>query len=104
MRAVIQDLVAAEAEARAVVQTARTEAERLRSEAEQRAREMVARARQESADEAAQVIARAVEAAEQEKRRRRQAVEVDIERRFHLAEATQARCAEALARWACGVP
>jgi vacuolar-type H+-ATPase subunit H len=102
MREVIQGLIDAEREARSIVQSARAEAEGIVVDAEKRARSLTAEARQAVAAEAAQLIAAAVESAQQEKKKRLERAAAEIQNQVRMDEATRNRLADAVVRCVCG--
>ena len=104
MREVIQGLLAAEGEARSLVQSARAEADGLVSDAEKRARDLAAESRQAARAEAAQTIASAVAAAQREKKQRLEQAAAEIQSQVCMDEAMRNRYADAVVRCICGQP
>ena len=98
MRDVIQKVIASEAEAKHRVQAARSEAERVLSEAQKRAQEMVATARQTARREAEKVLADAMPAAEAQQRQQLTRVADEIERQVSVDPVTIQQVAEAVTR------
>jgi vacuolar-type H+-ATPase subunit H len=104
MHEVIQGLIEAEGEARAIVQRARAEADRLVADAQQRAHDGGVRARQETRAQAAETIETAVEGAGQEKCKRLEQARAEIQCQVQMTEARRDRLADAVVRCVCGQP
>lgn len=102
MRDVIEKVIAAEAEAKRMVEAARAEADRISSEAQKQGEELVARTRRQARAEAESMIEAALRAAEQEKRERLARIAAEIETEVRLDESTRQRAVTGAIRCVCG--
>lgn len=102
MRDVIQRVIAAEAEAKHIVEAANTDRERISSDAQEKGQQLVAQARLEARDEADQMVETARLEAEREKQARLACVAADIETQVRLEETAKQRAVEAALRCVCG--
>lgn len=103
MHEVIQRVIAAEAEARGLVQAAKAQAHRLLLEAEKQGQDLIAQVRQESREEADRIVDAAVLAAEREKQERLARVAREIEAEVRLDAHTQQRAVTGATRCVCGL-
>lgn len=103
MHEVIQKVIAAEAEARRMVEAAKAEANRLLSEAQKKGQDLVAQARHESREEADSIVKSAVLAAEREKKERLARVACEIETEVRLDADIQQRAVTGAIRCVCGL-
>ena len=85
-----------------MVQAAKSEAERILSEAQKRAQELTATTRQEAQLEAQEILAQAIEDAERAKQARLALVADEIEKQVCLDAAPSQRAVEAIVRCVCG--
>ena len=104
MREVIEKIIVTENEAKAIVEAAGAEAERVLSDARKRASEIVERARLEARTEAARIVREAVEAAEEEKKVFLSQAASRIESGIDVDEAARERAVQAVVRCVCGMP
>jgi vacuolar-type H+-ATPase subunit H len=102
MNEVIKKVIAAEAEAKRLVQAAKTEAERIMSEAKKRALELRSAARQQNQIEVEQILASATADADKEKQARLAAVAADIEKRMVLDEPAKRQAIAAVLKCVSG--
>jgi len=102
MHEVIQKVIATEAEAKRMVQAARSEAELILSAAQKRAQEMTRAARQEVQIESGKILAAATAAAEGDQQTRLATVAGEIENQVHLDAAARQRVGAAVVRCVCG--
>lgn len=102
MRDVIQKVIAAEAEARRIVEAARVEADRISAGAQKQGEELVVRTRQEARAEADRVVEAALKTAAQEKRERLARVVAEIDTQVQLDETARQRAVAAAIRCVCG--
>jgi vacuolar-type H+-ATPase subunit H len=84
MRDVIHKIIATENEARAIVETARAEADRILSDARKKGQDIVEQAREQALVEAEKIVEAAVQAAEREKKNRLTHAAAEIESEIHL--------------------
>jgi vacuolar-type H+-ATPase subunit H len=101
MREIIQKIITTESEAKLIVETARTEADRISSAAQKEGRDVVERARQEALIETERIVAGEVEAAEREKQHRLADAAVEIENQIQLEPASRKKAAEGVVRCVC---
>jgi vacuolar-type H+-ATPase subunit H len=101
MRDVIQKIVGTENEARLTVEAARTEADRIVSDAQKKGQEIVERARQEAFVEAQRIIETAVEKAGHEKESRLADAVVKVESQIQLEPASRKSAIEEVVRCVC---
>lgn len=102
MQAVIERVMATEAEARQLVQTARAEAEQLVAGARVQARQLIDEARREARREADEILAAAEAEAVAEKQKRLAQAAKDVDAQVRLDEATMQAAVEAAVRCLCG--
>ncbi len=102
MRDVIQKIIATENEAKAVVETARAEADRILSDARKKGQDIVERARQEASGEAESIVEASVEAAEREKEHRIAHAAAEIESQIQLDQNSRQWAVEGVVRCVCG--
>jgi vacuolar-type H+-ATPase subunit H len=101
MRDVIQKIVATEDEAKLTVEAARTEADRILSDAQKKGQDIVDRARQEAFVEAERIIEAAVKRAEQEKESRLTDAVAKVESQIQLEPASRKSAVEEVVRCVC---
>lgn len=102
MHDVIQKVIAAEAEAKHIVEAGRSERDRILSDAQQRAEGVVGQACREARADAGKMIESAVQEAEREKQECLARAAAEIEAQIRLDEATRQRAVEAIVRCVCG--
>lgn len=102
MRQVIQEVLAAEAEAKQLIEAAHDEAERLRAEAEKQAQEAIARRRAGARGEADQMVETAVGEAQREKRAQLEKMRAAIRQRDRLDPATSEAIVQGIVRFLTG--
>lgn len=86
MQQVVQEVIAAEAQARSIVERARLERDQLMADARRQAQELAAQATRAALDESRRALAAAHEAAELEKQTRLARSAADIKARIRLEE------------------
>lgn len=101
MRDVIQKIVATEDEAKLTVEAARTEADRIVSDAQKKGQELIGRARQEAFAEAQRIIEAAVEKAEREKESLLTDAVAKVESQVQLEPASRKSAIEEVVRCVC---
>jgi vacuolar-type H+-ATPase subunit H len=101
MQDIIQKIVATEDEAKTTVEAARTEADRIVSDAQKKGQEIVDRARQEAFIEAERIIKAAVEKAEQEKETLLADAVAKVESQIQLEPASRKSAIEEVVRCVC---
>jgi vacuolar-type H+-ATPase subunit H len=101
MRDVIQKIIATESEAKLIVEAARTEADRILSEAQKKGRDIVEKSRQEALIEAGKILETAIETAEREKKRRLSDAASEIENQIQLDSASSKLAIEGVVRCVC---
>ena len=104
MREVIEKIIATEGEAKLIVESAKTEADRMLAEAREKGRDIVEKARQEALVEAGKLMEAAVESAEQEKVRRLADAAVEVQKQIQLDEVTKKSAVEGVVRCVCKQP
>ncbi|MCX5813371.1 MAG: hypothetical protein NT178_12630 [Proteobacteria bacterium] len=104
MRDVIQKIIATEGEARVIVESARTEADRILSDAQKKGHDVVEQAHQETLIEADRIVEAAVEAAEREKQHRLTDAAAEIESQIQLEPANSRLAVEGVIRCVCRQP
>jgi F0F1-type ATP synthase membrane subunit b/b' len=104
MRDAVEKVLRAEAEAKRVLESAKTEAEQLRGQADRDAGQWVERVRQETKEEAARMVAAALERAREEKDTRLADAAERIGREVSLSQDDRRRFALAVARSVREVP
>jgi len=104
MRDVIQKVIATEAEAKSMVEAARTEAGRITAEAQKQAETLIGRARQEARVEMEKILATALQEAEREKQELLARATVEMESQIRFDQGTRERAAKAVLRCVCGQP
>jgi len=102
VRDVIQKLIATEAEAKSMVEAARTEAGRISSEARQQADALLVRARQEARTETGAILAAAAQQAEREKQEQMAHATLEMESELRFDESTRERAVKAALLCVCG--
>lgn len=102
MREVIQDLLAAETEAKAMVQHAHEEADQIVAEAEKRARAFVTNARAETHARTQATISAMVEDAQASKRQELEKNAANARNRLRLDPNDSEAVVQALIRFICG--
>jgi vacuolar-type H+-ATPase subunit H len=103
MREVIQQIIATEDEAKAMVEAAGAHAERILSEARKKGQDMVERARQEARVEAESIVEAAVSDAEREKEATLALARTEIENRIQLDGESNRQAVEGVVRCVCGL-
>ena len=103
MREVIEKIIATENEAKAIVDAAAAEADRLLAAAKERAGEVVEQARLEARREGARIVAEAARAAEEEKRLLLREAASRIESGIGIDGPTRERAVQAVVRCVCGL-
>ncbi|MBU6398976.1 MAG: ATP synthase F0 subunit B [Verrucomicrobia bacterium] len=101
MHEVIQQVLAAEAEAKRLVEQAKADAERLRLAARSQSQTLIAQARQEARAEAERLVSQGRQRAEDEKRRRLTQAKAEIEAQVRIDGATRQCVAVAVVRCLC---
>jgi vacuolar-type H+-ATPase subunit H len=101
MHDVIEKIIAAESEAKLIVEAARTEADQILSEAQKKGRDVVEKTRQEVLIEAERIVEAAMEAAEREKQQRLVNTAIEIERQIQLEPADKESAVEGIVRCVC---
>ncbi len=101
MREVVQSIIATEGEARRIVEAARTEAERIMSEARKKGYDMIERVRQDTLVETEKMIGAAVKAAEEEKERLLTETAAEIEGKIRFDPTTRQQVIERVVRCVC---
>ncbi|HOJ71867.1 MAG TPA: hypothetical protein PK864_01255 [Syntrophorhabdaceae bacterium] len=104
MRDVIEKIVSTEAEAKAVVEKAKSVRDQILSDARKKAQDILEKARQEALIEAENIINAAVEAAEMEKQMKLTHAAKDIENRFTLKPETKKAAIDLIIRHVCRLP
>lgn len=102
MRDVIQRVIAAEAEAKRIIEAAKTEADRISSDAQKKGQHLVAQARQEARAEAERMLEAAIHGAEREKQERLACIAAEIETQVCLGETIRQRAVAGAVRCVCG--
>jgi vacuolar-type H+-ATPase subunit H len=103
MREVIQQIIATEAEAKAMVEAARAETERILSEARTTGQEMIELARRGARIEGERIVQEAVEVAEKEKEASLKLARVEIENQIRLSDEDYRQIVEGVVRCVCGL-
>jgi len=101
MRNVIQKVLAAEAEAKNLLDAGRVEADRIREAAQKKGQALLALSRQETRGEVETILETATRQAELEKQERLAKAAVEIETQFRLDDAIRQRAVEAVVRCVC---
>lgn len=101
MRDVIQKIVGTENEARLTIEAARTEADRILSEAQKKAQDITERARQEVFAEAQRIIEAAVKKAEHEKQARLADAVAKVESQIQLDSKSRKSAVAEVVRCVC---
>jgi vacuolar-type H+-ATPase subunit H len=101
MRDVIQKIIAAEKEARLIVEKAKAEADHILSDAKKRGQDLGERSRQQAFIEAEKIVEAAVETAEREKRHRLVEAAAEIEKQIQLEPATREWAVTEVVRCVC---
>ena len=104
MRDVIQKIIAAENEAKLMVEQAKAEAERILSDAQKKGQDIIERAREEAFVEAERIIEAATEGAEREKHDRLAQIAAEIERDVQLDQERRELAVEGVVRCVCALP
>jgi vacuolar-type H+-ATPase subunit H len=104
MRDVVQKILETEGEARQLVETARTEADRISSDARKKGQEIVEQARHEALLEAEKIVEAAVESAEREKQDRLSRAAAEIESQVRIEATTRQWAVDEVVRCVCGQP
>jgi vacuolar-type H+-ATPase subunit H len=104
VRDIIQKIIATESEARLAVETAKTEADRILSDAQKKGHDVVERARQEALIEAERIVETSVDAAEREKQYRLADAAAEIESQIQLEPATRQWIVEGIVRCVSNQP
>ena len=102
MRQIIEQVLAAEAEAKRIIEAAQAEAEQVISEAQVRAQELLERAHQTAREEAEAAVAAAVGAAEHEKKQRLAQIAIEVGQQVRLSSTRRTGAVEAAVRCLCG--
>jgi vacuolar-type H+-ATPase subunit H len=103
MRDVIQKIIATENEAKAIVETARAEADRILSDARKKGQDIVERSRREARVEADRIVEAAVEKAERERENRLAHAAAGIESQIQLDQNSSQWAVEGVVRCVCGL-
>jgi vacuolar-type H+-ATPase subunit H len=103
MRDVIQKIIATESEAKAIVEAARAEADRILSDARKKGQDIVERALQEARVEAEKIVEAAIEGAEREKEKRLTHAAAEIETQIQLDQKSRQWAVEGVVRCVCGL-
>jgi vacuolar-type H+-ATPase subunit H len=103
MHEVIQQIIATESEAKAIVETARVEADRILSETRKKGQDIVEQVYRQTRVEAATIVEAAVETAEWEKKKRLTHAAAEIEKQIQLNQDSRQRAVEGVVRCVCGV-
>jgi vacuolar-type H+-ATPase subunit H len=103
MREVIQQIIATEAEAKALVEAARAEAERILAEARTASQEMIELARREARIEGERIVHEAVEVAEGEKEASLKLARAGIESQIRLNDEDYGQIVEGVVQCVCGL-
>lgn len=103
MREVIQQIIETETEAKAMVEAAKAEAERILSEARTKGQETIERARREARLEAERIVREEVETAEHDKEVSLALARTEIESRIQLDEDNNQQIVEGVVRCVCGL-
>jgi vacuolar-type H+-ATPase subunit H len=101
MRDVIEKIIATESEARLIVETARTEADQILSEAQKKGHDVIEKTRQKVLIEVGEIAEAAIETAEQEKQQRLASAAAEIERQIRLEPAGKESAVEGIVRCVC---
>jgi vacuolar-type H+-ATPase subunit H len=104
MRDVIQKVIATEGEARHIVEAARTEADRISSDARKKGQEIIERARHEALIEAGKIVEAGIESAEREKQDRLTRAAAEIESQLQIEATTREWAVDEVVRCVCGQP
>ena len=102
MRDEIQRVMAAEKEARQILDEADSERDRILREARIKAEELIARSRLETRKETETIVADAIKQGEQEKEGRLAQIAADIENQIHLDDTDVEKAVEMVVRSVCG--
>ena len=98
MHEVIQQLIAVEAEAKQIVQTAQSAADRILADAQRQAQELVARGREETRVAAEQIVATAIGEADRIKHARLTQTGKEIETQVRLDDKTKEQIVSEIVR------
>ncbi len=101
MRDVIQKVMAAETEAKRLVEEARAEADRILSDARRKGQDTAARAYQEAGAEADRIVAAAIDAAEKEKQENLARAAAEMASRIGFDEPASQRVVDWIVRHVC---
>ena len=104
MRDIIQKIVAAENEARLIVEEAGVEAERILSDARKQGQALIEGARREGLTQAGRIVEAATEEAEKEKERRLSLAAGEIDREVRLETDKKESVIEGVVRCVCRLP
>lgn len=102
MREVIRKVIETEAEAKRIVEAAKTESGRISSDAQKQGQALRERTRQEARLAAAKMLEVAAQEAEREKQERLARATTEIETQVGLDEAMKQRAVEGVVRCVCG--
>lgn len=103
MREVIQKIIETENKAKATVEAARAEADRILSDARKRAGEITEQARVQARAETAKIMEEALAAAEEEKRHHLEEARARIESQVDIDKATREQAIQGVVRCVCGL-
>lgn len=104
MQDVIQRIIAADSEARRIVESAKDEADRILSDAQKKGRDIVEQARARALLESEAIMTAAAKKAEQEKQLRLAEAVIEIEKQIRLEPRTKKWAIEGVIRCVCRQP
>jgi len=104
MREVVQKIIATESDAKAVIDKAKAEADRILSDAQKKGHDIIERARQEAHIEAEKIVETVVAEAEQEKQYRLSLAIAAIENQIKLEPEFKQKAVEWVIRCVCKLP
>lgn len=104
MQDVIQRIIATESEARLIVESAKSEADRILSDAQKKGRDIVEQARARALLESEAIVKAAVRESEKEKQRRIADAVIEIEKQIQLEPRTKQWAIEGVIRCVCRQP
>lgn len=104
MQDVIQRIIAAESEARRIVESAKSEADRILSDAQKKGHDIIEQARTRALLESDEIVKAAVKKAEQEKQLHLADAVIEIEKQIRLEPRTKQLAVEGVIRCVCRQP
>ncbi|HOV89524.1 MAG TPA: hypothetical protein PKW07_02305 [Syntrophorhabdaceae bacterium] len=104
MRDVIEKIVSTEGEAKAIIEKAQAERDKIIADARKKAQEIIEKARQDALAESKKIVDAGIEGAEMEKQMKLTQALKDIENRFNLKEGTKEQAIEFIIRQVCRLP